>query len=111
MEIISHRPQNAGQMLTLREGLLSPEELSQNLGLALATLASWRSRGMGPAFVKVGRKIWYPRDRVESWLANQLQETEQENTYEPESKKQEMALSIPAGWPRLQRVNRLGRHQ
>jgi integrase len=101
MEIISHRPQNAGQTPTLKDGLLSPEELAQNLGLALATLASWRSRGMGPAFVKTGRRIWYPRDRVESWLAKQLHETEQETTYESKTEKRKVALPVQAGRAQL----------
>jgi integrase len=55
--------------------LISKEELAQNLGLSVATLADWRSQRKGPAYVKVGRQIWYLRDRVKQWLLSQIRET------------------------------------
>ena len=60
--------QSEVQSPTLRENLLSPGELATILGLAEATLADWRSQGRGPAYAKVGRRIWYLRNRVESWI-------------------------------------------
>src|SRR6202167_4719868 len=39
-----------------------------------ATLADWRSQGKGPAYFKTGRKIWYPKDRVDAWLESQMRD-------------------------------------
>ena len=41
-------------------GLLTPKEVSESTGLALATLATWRSRGIGPPYVKMGRRPLIP---------------------------------------------------
>lgn len=36
-------------------------------GVAASTLENWRSRGFGPKFLKIGRKVMYdPRD-IEAW--------------------------------------------
>ena len=70
--------------------LISKEELAQNLGLSPATLADWRSQRKGPAYVKVGRKIWYLRDRVKQWLLAQIRETN-DGTSQP---RREVALPL-----------------
>jgi hypothetical protein len=31
------------------------------------TLANWRVQGVGPRFVKFGRKVFYTREEVERW--------------------------------------------
>jgi predicted DNA-binding transcriptional regulator AlpA len=61
--------------MSLRESLLSPEDLAQNLGLSPATLADWRSQGKGPAYLKAGRRIWYPKTHVDRWIQSQIRET------------------------------------
>src|ERR1039458_1072067 len=72
-------PSGAGKLgrglFVLPDSLISPEELAQNLGLSPATLADWRCQRRGPAYLKVGRRIWYPKDRVDAWLKTRLQET------------------------------------
>lgn len=35
------------------------------------TLANWRSQGSGPAFIKVGRAVLYPLDKVVEWETKQ----------------------------------------
>lgn len=53
------------------QGLRSPEQLAEYLGVPLATVYRWRTRGGGPRGVKVGRHVRY-RDRdVEAWLESQ----------------------------------------
>lgn len=37
--------------------------------VTLATLATWRSRGLGPAYVKIGGRVLYRREAVEEWEA------------------------------------------
>ncbi len=43
--------------------LLRPPETADLLHVSLKTLATWRLRGFGPAFIKVGHRIAYrPQD-------------------------------------------------
>jgi len=39
--------------------LLSTPEAARRLGLAIGTLQNWRSRGQGPAFVRLGKAVRY----------------------------------------------------
>jgi excisionase family DNA binding protein len=90
-----------------RDNLISPEELAETLGLMVGTLADWRSQGRGPAYFSVGRKIWYPRDRVERWFQSKLKETEEDgNTRALRG----LALPIQSRRQGVQRQDRLGRH-
>ena len=50
-------------------GHLSPAEVAALLGVSKRTLARHRSLGKGPAFEKIGRRVFYPRAKVEAWLA------------------------------------------
>src|SRR5215471_9399058 len=94
-----------GPDLSLRANLLSPEELAQNLDLSPATLATWRCQHRGPSFLRVGRKIWYPRDQVDAWLENELQEM---NNNASAREEQEVALPIHGQRPQLLGEHRLG---
>jgi excisionase family DNA binding protein len=51
--------------------LLRPDELASLLGIPLATIYRWRSRGDGPCGIRVGRHVRYRRDDVERWLDEQ----------------------------------------
>jgi len=49
--------------------LLSPVELSEYISVPVATLAQWRSTGLGgPVWLKVGRHARYRPADVETWL-------------------------------------------
>lgn len=49
---------------------LSAREAAAALGVAFHTLASYRQRGTGPAFTRVGyRTITYSRADIDEWLA------------------------------------------
>ena len=48
--------------------LIAPEALSSYLGVPVATLYAWRSRGHGPASIRVGRHLRYRAKDVEAWL-------------------------------------------
>lgn len=52
----------------LGERLLSLHELSDLLGVPVATLYGWRHRGEGPIGYRVGRHVRYRRSAVEEWL-------------------------------------------
>jgi len=49
--------------------LLPPKAVRDRTGLAVQTLANWRSLRVGPPWVKVGRLVRYPEDRLDDWLA------------------------------------------
>lgn len=37
-------------------------------GIAVRTLANWRARGEGPSYVRVGTRIAYRIEDLDSWL-------------------------------------------
>lgn len=56
-------------------GMLSPQDVNEMTGLALQTLANWRSQGIGPQWVKLtgevnvaGGIVGYPADALDAWL-------------------------------------------
>ena len=49
-----------------------PAELSQEIGVTVCTLATWRSVGKGPKFVRIAGRIHYMRTDVQEWLQNQI---------------------------------------
>lgn len=51
------------------EKLLDTVEVARVLGIHPATLATWRSQGRGPEFLKVGpRKVRYRVRDLDTWL-------------------------------------------
>ena len=48
---------------------LRPEDLVERWrkSITLSTLASWRCRGLGPRYVKVGGRVLYPLVEVEAY--------------------------------------------
>src|ERR1035438_5487400 len=87
--------------------LLSADQVSQLTGVAAATLATWRSRGGGPRWFKLGGKIVrYKYDDVLSWIEDGRRESN-----EPTKPQRKLALPILRGRPNLDRRHRLGRHR
>jgi predicted site-specific integrase-resolvase len=39
-------------------------DLADRAGIAPSTLSTWRATGVGPRFVKIGRKVLYPKEEV-----------------------------------------------
>jgi predicted DNA-binding transcriptional regulator AlpA len=54
------------------EKLLGPDDLADLIGVPAKTLADWRSRGLGPTYVRVGRHVRYRPAAVEAWLEAQV---------------------------------------
>jgi excisionase family DNA binding protein len=48
--------------------LMTPTEVSEVLIVPEATLAKWRYEGTGPAYIRVGKHVRYPKDKFEEWL-------------------------------------------
>jgi predicted DNA-binding transcriptional regulator AlpA len=51
--------------------MLEPPALAAELIIPEATLAQWRYRGVGPAYVKVGKHVRYRRADIDAWLNTQ----------------------------------------
>lgn len=54
-----------------RRPLASAAEVSEYLGVPVATLHQWRYLGTGPRAAKVGRHLRYRWEDVEKWLDQQ----------------------------------------
>lgn len=54
-------PENLNSLLDTRETAIF-------LGLAPSTLESWRCRGRGPAYCKLGANVMYRIEDLEVWL-------------------------------------------
>jgi predicted DNA-binding transcriptional regulator AlpA len=48
--------------------LATPDEVAEVLGVEAKTLANWRSRRYGPAYVKVGANVGYRWAAVDAWI-------------------------------------------
>lgn len=49
-------------------GLLSPEEIATMLEVTAHTLAQWRAEKRGPAYVRLGRNVFYRLADVQAWI-------------------------------------------
>lgn len=48
--------------------LLKPEDAAAALSVTAATLANWRLRRSGPAFVRINRTVRYRREDLDAWI-------------------------------------------
>ena len=55
----------------LEDELLTPEQVSEILTIPRATLYAWRTKGTGPAALKVGKHLRYRRSTIDAWLSSQ----------------------------------------
>lgn len=56
--------------------LLDTEAAAPGCGVSPGTMENWRVRGVGPKFIKAGRKVLYDPDDIEAWKdANRFQST------------------------------------
>jgi hypothetical protein len=50
------------------ETILTPAQLSQRYdGVTVKTLSSWRTKGRGPVFTKIGQRVFYRLPDVLEW--------------------------------------------
>lgn len=52
--------------------LLNERQVAELTGMSARSLQSWRLRGGGPAFVKLGRAVRYRRADVTAWVESTL---------------------------------------
>lgn len=58
----------------LESGAFTTPVAAEYLGLSPATLETMRSRGGGPPFVKLGRRVVYRQQDLDAWVAERVQE-------------------------------------
>lgn len=56
------------QRSSVLDGWLTRKQLSDEIDVAVDTLARWASDGIGPKFIRVGAKVYYRREAVRSWM-------------------------------------------
>ncbi len=64
--------------LNVREkfGFLTEQELAELTGYSTRTLANWRSKRIGPHFVRLpGKPPLYPREQALAWLQQRTVKT------------------------------------
>jgi hypothetical protein len=52
----------------LLEGYLDEDEHAAELNVVKRTLRSWRQKGEGPPYIKIGKQIFYPIAGSVAWL-------------------------------------------
>lgn len=52
-----------------KKPLLSSADVANLYGIPTATLATWRSRGMGPDYTKAEGSVFYTHQQIERWIA------------------------------------------
>jgi len=61
-----------GETVTeILDGYFSEPELAKQLGNSTRTLARWRRLGEGPAWTKIGPRIFYRESAVRKWIERQ----------------------------------------
>ena len=50
------------------DALMDPRTTADYLGVAVLSLADWRTKGAGPDYIKVGASVRYRRSALEAWL-------------------------------------------
>ena len=58
---------------TNRDNRMTPIEAAQYLERTRKTLAQWRYNKKGPAFIKVGERIYYDKRVLDEWLRSRTQ--------------------------------------
>ncbi len=60
--------------------LLNEREVAELLGVQTKTLSSWRCRGTGPAFTKIGRLVKYLQADLEDYVKTQRRQSTSAST-------------------------------
>jgi hypothetical protein len=64
-------PGARGAILRDNLGLVTDEELAAALMITPDTLALWRGKKQGPAWCRLGKRVFYRLDDVTAWIRDQ----------------------------------------
>ncbi len=59
---------------SLLEDYLTPDQLAEELGKSVRTIARWDGLRIGPPRTQIGKKTYYRREGVRQWLLRKEQE-------------------------------------
>ena len=63
---------NEPNTLTIGGEVLYPQTLAADqLGCTVRTLENWRNRRIGPAWTKIGHRVFYRQAALEQWIRDQ----------------------------------------
>jgi hypothetical protein len=67
--VVKTRPLISEELPAGEPGYLTAEEVSQRYRrqISVGTLRNWRALRVGPAYIKVGKLILYPRASLDDW--------------------------------------------
>lgn len=60
--------------MSTQRPLAGPEQVAEHLGVPVSTLYQWRTRGVGPRGIRVGRHVRYRWEDIEAWLDKKAHE-------------------------------------
>ena len=66
-----------------RNGTLTDVEVAARLGVSRFTVRSWRLKGLGPRFLKMGRAVRYRPQDVDEYERQALVETQAQSDHGP----------------------------
>ena len=52
----------------MMDNLMTVQDVAAHLGVPVATVYAWNSRGLGPERYRVGKHVRYRRADVEAWI-------------------------------------------
>lgn len=55
----------------IKQEILTGVEAARHLRLSNRTLDAWRTKGLGPRWLKIGGKVAYRRADLDAWLEGQ----------------------------------------
>lgn len=63
-----------GATVSVRDDeFLSPTQVEAKFqGLTVNTLAMWRKYDVGPTYLRMGRRVWYPEALLQQWCDEHL---------------------------------------
>jgi excisionase family DNA binding protein len=62
-------------------GLLTPDEVAEQMGLSIETLAQWRSQKRGIPYVKISRNcVRYRQSDLDGWLSERIVRTHEDRS-------------------------------
>lgn len=53
--------------------LLTESEFASLAEVSMQTVQTWRSKGTGPVYVRLGRSVYYLRPDIEEWIRSNRQ--------------------------------------
>ena len=69
VDVAAKLEQAATLELLRKKAMLTPADVSALYGIPTATLATWRSRALGPDYTKAEGSVYYTHQQIERWIS------------------------------------------